>query len=152
MHVTCDSPHSDVIPCCDKQCVSRPYCTAGVRSVSDAREAAASLYEDVTPQDSFTSASGFYSPRSQMASRRQSASSSDAWYDATSQMTSRTPSVTAPAPSAMLPSSQSTGNTTATVSDHSSHITACRSIRCTHHSLHMSVARPVDLNSSSLIP
>ncbi|DBA65704.1 TPA: hypothetical protein ACH3X2_002754 [Trebouxia sp. C0005] len=86
------------------------HINSGVPSVSEARGAAASLYEHVMPQDSFASASGFYSPRSQMASRRQSASSSDAWYDATSQMTSRTPSVTAPAPSASLPSSQSTGS------------------------------------------
>ncbi|KAL0034341.1 hypothetical protein WJX77_009981 [Trebouxia sp. C0004] len=84
--------------------------TSEASSVSEARGAAASLYEDATPQDSFTSASGFYSPRSQMASRKQSASSSDAWYDASSQMTSRTPSVTAPAPDATVPSSQSTGS------------------------------------------
>ena len=55
-----------------------------------------SLYGEVTPQDSSTSTSGFYSPRSQMPSRRQSASSSEAWLDATSQMASRASSVTAP--------------------------------------------------------
>lgn len=82
---------------------------AGVISDLEATGAAASQYEGVTPQDSFVSASGFYSPRSQMASRRQSASSSEAWYDANSQMTSRNSSVTAPGRTPSLPASQLSG-------------------------------------------
>ena len=63
-----------------------------------------SRLQAVTPEDSFTSASGFYSPRSHMASRQQSASSSDAWFDAHSQMVSRASSVSTPGSSAALPS------------------------------------------------
>lgn len=82
---------------------------AGVIPDNVATAAAASQYEGVTPQDSFVSASGFYSPRSQMASRRQSASSSEAWYDANSQMTSRNSSVTALGLTPSLPASQLSG-------------------------------------------
>lgn len=63
-----------------------------------------SRLQAVTPEDSFTSASGFYSPRSHMASRQQSASSSDAWFDAHSQMASRASSVSTQGSSAALPS------------------------------------------------
>ena len=76
-------------------------------SLANAQEAQTVLLEDMAPQDSFTSASEFYSPGSQMASRRQSTTSSEAWFDAHSQMTSRASSVTTPGTSDALPAAPS---------------------------------------------
>ncbi|KAL3156740.1 hypothetical protein ABBQ38_001015 [Trebouxia sp. C0009 RCD-2024] len=78
---------------------------------SNLMQAPGSRLQAITPEDSFASASGFYSPRSQMASRQQSASSSDAWFDAHSQMASRASSVSAPGSGAAPPSATHAGST-----------------------------------------
>ena len=85
------------------------YPADGVFEDNLSSQALPSRLQAVTPEDSFTSASGFYSPRSHMASRQQSASSSDAWFDAHSQMASRASSVSTPGTSAAFPSATPAG-------------------------------------------
>ena len=87
----------------------------GVLEGHPSSEALPFRLQAITPEESFTSASGFYSPRSHMASRQQSASSSDAWFDAHSQMASRASSVSTSGTSAALPAATSAGITVGVV-------------------------------------
>lgn len=92
-------------------CTSHVDCSTPADGISEDKSSQAlpSRLQAITPEDSFASASGFYSPKSHMASRQQSASSSDAWFDAHSQMARRASSVSTPGTSAALPAAMPAG-------------------------------------------